>query len=206
MSLIHYWVANLGALLGFAIVYAEKLVGFWLAFLLPGIMSTLLLLVLLSTRNKITHKKPRVLGLKYFFRIVRVACRRNEGQFWKKDFWNAAKPSVLAQEGITTEKGGGLIPWSDKRVDDVRRTVIAFIVFLHLPVWSLNNGGIGTLANAQAAGMKTDRATNDLFRNFNPLTVLIFIPLLSCLIYPTLERINLAPRRIIRITFGFTLT
>lgn len=36
--LIFYWVINIGAFFALATTYSERLVGFWLAYLLPGIM------------------------------------------------------------------------------------------------------------------------------------------------------------------------
>lgn len=53
--------------------------------------------------------------------------------------------------------------------------------------------------------MRTDGAPNDLLSNFNPLTIIIFVPLLTHVIYPLLERFHMMPGRITRITFGFTL-
>jgi dipeptide/tripeptide permease len=53
--------------------------------------------------------------------------------------------------------------------------------------------------------MTTNGAPNDLLGNFNALTIIFFVPLLTGVIYPTLTRFNLMPGRITRITFGFTL-
>lgn len=53
--------------------------------------------------------------------------------------------------------------------------------------------------------MTTKGVPNDLIGNFNSLTIIIFIPILSYVIYPTLTRFNMMPGRITRITFGFTL-
>jgi dipeptide/tripeptide permease len=53
--------------------------------------------------------------------------------------------------------------------------------------------------------MKTDGTPNDLLGNFNALVIIVFVPLLTGVIYPVLTRFNLMPGRITRITFGFTL-
>lgn len=41
--------------------------------------------------------------------------------------------------------------------------------------------------------------------NFNPLTIIVAVPILSHVIYPALARWNMSPGRISRITFGFIL-
>jgi dipeptide/tripeptide permease len=53
--------------------------------------------------------------------------------------------------------------------------------------------------------MTTNGAPNDLLSNFNALAIIVFIPFLTGIVYPMLERFNLMPGRITRITFGFTL-
>lgn len=53
--------------------------------------------------------------------------------------------------------------------------------------------------------MTTKGVPNDLIGNFNSLTIIIFIPILSYVIYPTLQHFGIMPGRITRITFGFTL-
>ena len=53
--------------------------------------------------------------------------------------------------------------------------------------------------------MTTAGAPNDLLSNFNPLTIIVAVPILSYVIYPALHRRNIKFGRIARITFGFTL-
>ena len=53
--------------------------------------------------------------------------------------------------------------------------------------------------------MTTQGAPNDLLSNFNPLMIIITVPLLSHVIYPLLHRYNIKFGRIARITFGFSL-
>ena len=130
IALVFYAFVNVGALMGIPTAYAEKLVGFWLAFLVPGIIYFLLPLLLLATRKKTIRKKPDGSELNKFFMIIATAIKRNKFRLWNKDFWNAAKPSVLALDGVTTWKNQP-IPWSDVLVDDVRRTLSACAMFLY---------------------------------------------------------------------------
>lgn len=138
ISLIFYCFVNIGGFFPIATVYAEKRIGFWLAFLLPGIIYFLLPLGLLATYKKTYRVKPNRNELDVFFKIVRVAISRNKGRFWKESFFETAKPSVLARSGITTWKNKP-ITWSDSVVEDVRRTLSACAMFLYFPVWYLND-------------------------------------------------------------------
>lgn len=141
ISLIFYCFVNIGAFFPVATVYAEKRIGFWLAFLLPGIVYFLLPLGLLATYKKTYRVKPNGGALDDFFKIVRVALVMNKGKFWTKDFLDQAKPSVLAQNGITTW-GDAPIHWTDELVGDVKRTISACVMFLYFPVWYLNDVSI----------------------------------------------------------------
>ncbi|QDS70272.1 hypothetical protein FKW77_007727 [Venturia effusa] len=204
ISLIFYCFVNIGAFFPVATVYAERRVGFWFAFLLPGILYFLLPLLLLVTYKKTYRQRPSSSALDALFKILAVSFARTKGRFWSKDFWTSAKPSVLAAQGITSWKGKP-ITWSDGLVHDVHRTVKACGLFFWFPVWYLNNGGIGVVANSQAGAMTSQGVPNDLIGNFNSLTIIVFIPILSYVIYPTLQHFRIMPGRITRITFGFTL-
>ena len=88
---------------------------------------------------------------------------------------------------------------------DVKRTLVACMVFLYFPIYNCNDGGIGSVLTAQGSTMTTNGAPNDLLNNFNPLTIIVLIPILSYVVYPYLSRKNIKFGRISRITFGFTL-
>lgn len=202
---IFYCFVNIGGMFAIATVYAEKKVGFWLAFLLPGIVYFSLPLLLIMYRKRIVRVNSKGSEVAEVFRIVHVALKRSKGKIWAPGFWNRAKPSVLAQEGWTRVDGRD-ITWTDKLVEDVRRTMHACVLFLFFPVWYLTDGGIGVVATSQASSMTKKGAPNDLFKNFNPITIIVFSPFLSYVIYPALRRWKLMPGRVTRITFGFTLS
>ncbi|RMZ78595.1 hypothetical protein DV738_g3772, partial [Chaetothyriales sp. CBS 135597] len=199
ITLIFYGSVNIGAFFMLATSYSEKYVGFWLAFLEVGALY-LLLPVLLALIYRRLYKAPPAgsTELTKAFRIIGIALRRNKFQVWKRNFWDAAKPSVLAQDGITVD-------WTDEFVTDVHRTLVATEIFFYFPIYNLNDGGIGSVATNQGASMTTNGAPNDLLNNFNPLTIIIAVPLLSFVVYPALRRAGIKFGRITRITFGFLL-
>ncbi|KAE8352492.1 POT family-domain-containing protein [Aspergillus coremiiformis] len=197
--LIFYGVVNIGSFYMLATTYSEKYVGYWLAFLLAGIIYFLLPIVLALAYKKTYRQPPSgTSDLSKAVKIVSMALRRNKFRVWRKNFFDAARPSVLAAEGIHVE-------WTDKLVDDVRRTLVATEVFFYFPIYNINDGGPGSIQSNQGASMTTNGAPNDLLSNFNSLTIIVMTPVLSHLIYPLLLRSNIRFGRISRITFGFIL-
>jgi dipeptide/tripeptide permease len=199
--LIFYGMVNVGAFYSVATTYAERYVGYWLAYLLAGIIYFLLPIVLVLIYKGTKKYPPAGSELTKAIKIISVALRRSRFRFWRKDFWDAAKPSTLAAQGASNIK----VDWDDKLVEDVKRTIDSCGVFLYFPIWNLNDGGIGSVASNQGAAMNTNGAPNDLLSNFNPLTIIVTIPLLSHVIYPLLNRYKIKFGRISRITFGFSL-
>ncbi|EEA28837.1 MFS peptide transporter, putative [Talaromyces marneffei ATCC 18224] len=196
--LIFYGAVNLGAFYMLATSYAEKDVGYWLVFLLSGIIYFLLPILLFVMYKRTKKSPPSGSDLTSAFKIVGTALKRSKFQFWKKGFWDSAKPSVLAQQGIT-------VSWSDKLVDDVKRTIDACHIFFFFPIYNLNDGGIGSVPSNQGAAMITNGAPNDLLTNFNPLTIIIFVPFLSYVFYPMLQRFGFKLGPIDKLTIGFLL-
>ncbi|KAF1991714.1 PTR2-domain-containing protein [Aulographum hederae CBS 113979] len=204
ISLIFYGFTNIGAIFTIATVYIEKYHSFWLAFLLPTILYFTLPLILLLTYKKTHRVQPKGSEMTNVWKIILLALKKNKCKIWATNFWDVVKPSVLRAQGTTTIAGAP-IPWNDKLVEDVRRTIAACALFLYFPLWHLNDGGIGSVLSSQGSTMTTNGAPNDLLINFNPLTSIVFAPLLSHLIYPALARYKIHFGRINRITFGFTL-
>lgn len=196
--LIFYGMVNVGAFYELATTYAEKDIGYWLAFLLAGIIYFLLPILLFVMYKRTRKLPPSGSELTNAFKILGRALKENKGQIWKKNFWDAAKPSKLAARGIT-------VGWSDKLVEDVKRTINACHVFLFFPIYNLNDGGIGSVSTNQGAAMVTNGAPNDLLNNFNPLTIIVFVPILSYVIYPLMTRWGFRNGPINRMTFGFFL-
>ncbi|KAF2085690.1 putative MFS peptide transporter [Saccharata proteae CBS 121410] len=204
LMLIFYALINVGAFFALATTYAEKDVGYWLAFLLPTIVFMLLPLLLAFLYKRIIKVPPTGSELSKVVKVVGIAVKESGGKFWRKDFWNVAKPSLLREKGITSFRGKE-IDWSDSFVDEVVRTFDACKIFLYFPIYNLNDGGIGSVSTNQGSTMTTNGAPNDLISNFNPLTIIIAVPILSHVIYPFLRKKNIKFGPIARMTFGFTL-
>ncbi|KAJ5502782.1 hypothetical protein N7463_005656 [Penicillium fimorum] len=197
--LIFYGFINIGAFFMLATTYVEKYVGYWLSFLLTGVIYLLLPVLLLAVRN-ITYREPPSGGseLSRAWKITTTALKGNKFQVWRANFWDAANPITLRTKGITVD-------WTMDSVNDVARTLGACDVFLFFPIWNLNVGGIGSVGTNQGAAMITNGAPNDILNNFNALTIIIAIPFLTFVVYPALDRYRIHVGPISRITFGFCL-
>lgn len=203
LTMAFYGMVNVGAFFGVATSYAEKDVGYWLAFLLPLVIYLLLPFLLIIIGPKLVKKPASGSQLGNFFSVIWLSFKRGGiKKLGKPTFFESAKPSVLAESGVTTYKGK-TIPWNDGFVEDVKRTLVACQIFLFFPIYNLNDGGIGNIQTSQGSSMTTNGAPNDLLGNFNSLTIIIFIPILAYVIYPALRarKIHFGP--IARITFGF---
>lgn len=198
IMVIYYGFINIGAFFALASTYAEKYVGYWLAFLLPTIMYTLVVVVFVGVRKRIIKKPPMGSELNDFFRITMICCRENKFMVWKKGFWDAAKPAVLAEKGKS-------VHWNNKLVRDVGRTWAACQVFLYIPLYQLNDGGIGAAPSNLAASMTLNNAPNDLLSNFNSLTIIICTPIFAFGIYPLLNRLGIKFGSIRRMTAGMVI-
>jgi dipeptide/tripeptide permease len=202
--LIFYGLINVGAFYAIACSYAEKYVGYWLAFLLPGIIYFLLPILLAAVYKKTIKVPPAKSAYNDVYSIIWIALKKNGWRLFRKGFWNPARPSVMHANGITTYRGRP-ISWDDALVDDVHRTFSSCQVFLYFALYNLNDGGIGSVLTSQGSTMTTNGAPNDLLNNFNPLTIIVAIPILSYGVYPLLHKWNIKFGRIRRITLGFTL-
>ncbi|CAD6446385.1 dfb42ad6-8e30-4271-9a93-d58effc31d4b [Sclerotinia trifoliorum] len=206
LALAFYGMVNVGAFFGIATTYSEKKVGFWLAYGLPMILYLLLPILLWVMNKRLVKYPPQGSDIGKFFKVIGIAIRRNGLKgFGRKGYLDAAKPSVLAAQGITGDHNGKQMDWTDAFVEDVKRSLEACTIFLFFPIYNLNDGGIGNITTSQGSAMVTNDAPNDLLNNFNALTVIFTIPLLSYGLYPLLRRHKIHFGPIKRITLGFLI-
>ncbi|KAJ7452210.1 MFS peptide transporter [Mycena latifolia] len=185
---IYYGFINIGAFYAIASTYAEKFVGFWLAFLLPNIIYFVVPIIFMGLRKKMVRKPPQGSELTTFLKSYGSPSRRTR-------FLGKVRPARLTAEGLPVNH-------SDKLVSDIKRTLTACAIFLYIPLYQLNDGGIGPLGSNQGAAMISNGAPNDLLNNFNPLTIIVFTPIVAYIVYPGLEKLGIKCGPIRRMTFG----
>lgn len=205
IMLTFYLLINVGAFFGLATTYAEKDVGYWLAYLLPGILYFMCPVILFFGYKRTVKKPPQGSALTNVFKVIGCAFKKNGfRKLGQKGYLDVAKPSQLTAEGALPPQAPE-ITWTDDFVEDIKRTFEACQIFLFFPIYYLNDGGIGNIQTSQGSAMITNGAPNDLLSNFNPLTIIIAIPILNYGIYPFLRKHKIPFGRITRITFGFVL-
>lgn len=111
-------------------------------------------------------------------------------------FWERVKPSKI-------ERRPDWMTFDDAWVDQVRRGFKACNVFLFYPVfWLAYNQITGNLIS-QAGTMERNGVPNDVLTNLNPLSLIIFIPIMDYVVYPWLSKMGIRFTPIKRITLGF---
>lgn len=125
--LIFYGFVNVGAFYMLATTYAEKYVGYWLSFLLAGLIYFMLPLLLAAVYKR-TYKEPPSGSseLSQALKIITTALHQNRFQIWRNDFWDAAKPGHLQKKGI-------VVDWTENAVKDVTRTIGMIRTSVFLP-------------------------------------------------------------------------
>ncbi|CUM67342.1 uncharacterized protein PRCAT00005035001 [Priceomyces carsonii] len=208
MTLIFYWAINVGAFFQLGASYAERRVGFWLAFFFPTIMYLILPIVMFILSKRLHKKKPEGSVLTNSWRILVVTIGGIlTGKVKKNRIWEYAVPSEMINRGrlFYNEKKKIPITWNSQWVSDVKQTLDACKIFLYFPIFTINDGGIASIETSQAGSMTTRGVPNDLFDNFNPLTIIVLLPTLNYIVYPLLRRYKLLFPPVYRISFGFML-
>ncbi|WVW79812.1 hypothetical protein I302_101782 [Kwoniella bestiolae CBS 10118] len=204
--LIFYMCINIGGFFAVATSYAERLVGFWLAYLLPGIVYFLMPIVLVLCAKKLHKAPPQGSVVVETWRVVKLLMSKGG---WRKclsgkdEFWNRAKPSHIAQtEGsVDTTK----VLWDDRFVDEIRQSLSACAVFMIIPIYVLADGGLGNQMNDMSVAMTLNGVPNDLISNWNPLAIIVFSPILTYIIYPWLAKLGFPLKPMTRMFIGFML-
>lgn len=146
------------------------------------------------------------------WRVARIAL----GGFWKSPLrfiretrdsgvWERAKPSYIHEHGDAETKNtsSSYITWDDDFVSEVGRTARACQIFLFFPLYWIAYNQITTNLVSMAATMTTNGTPNDLLQNFDPIALIVFIPVMDMLVYPGLRRMGFVIRPIARIWLGF---
>ncbi|SJL03952.1 probable PTR2-Di-and tripeptide permease [Armillaria ostoyae] len=201
-----YLFINIGALVGqICMAYAEKYVGFYLAYTLPTVVFLLCPIILWAGRNRYIRSPPTgsVFGTVMHLWLYAMKGRwslnpvRTYKNMTSPDFWENAKPSKQ-----TGSKPHWMI-FDDQWVDEVRRGFKACAVFLWFPIYWLCYNQINNNLTSQAATMSTHGVPNDVLSNLDPIALIIFIPISEMFIYPALKRAGINFSALKKITGGF---
>ncbi|KAJ5579825.1 uncharacterized protein N7459_005810 [Penicillium hispanicum] len=202
-----YLFINVGALVGqIGMVYAEKYVGFWLAYLLPTIMFMTTPLVMWWGRKRYRQAPPQGSVVSKSVQTLMFALRDrwhwNPVKLWKRThdgtLWEAAKPS-----NIPPHLRPKWMTFDDAWVDEVRRGFAACAVFCWYPLYWLAYGQLTNNLTSQASTMALHGAPNDVINNLDPFALIIFIPICDSFLYPGLRKMGFQFSAIKKIFVGF---
>ncbi|KPM39831.1 Peptide transporter PTR2 [Neonectria ditissima] len=190
--MIFYWCINVGALSLMATPFMEKYEGFWTAYLMCFIMFNVGILTLVARRKTYVDRPPQGSVITDAFKALgMMIAARN---------MNAAKPSWRAANGKTK-----VVPWNDHFIEELKRALRACKVFIFYPIFWVCYGQFSTNFVTQASQMQGHGMPNDFMQNFDPVSILIFTPILETCVYPLLRKAGIELRPIMRITIGFWL-
>ncbi|OQO01878.1 hypothetical protein B0A48_12351 [Cryoendolithus antarcticus] len=190
--MVFYWCINLGSLSLIATPFMEKYEGFWSPFLMCFIMFNVGILVLILRRKSYVIRPPQGSIITDAFKAI--------GMMIKNRNMDAAKPSWRVEHGNNKP-----VAWNDHFVEEIKRALRACKVFVFYPVFWVCYGQFSSNFVTQAGQMNGHGMPNDFMQNFDPISILIFTPLLEAVIYPIMRRHGYELRPIKRITIGFVL-
>ncbi|KAK3697062.1 hypothetical protein LTR37_017660 [Vermiconidia calcicola] len=205
--LYFYMMINLGSLVGqIGMVYAERFIGFWLAYALPTFLFFVAPCVLLACKKFYITTPPTGSVLSKAFALLGLASKGRMSinpvssikNMRREGFWDDVKPSKLG-----ANKPSWMHNVDDAWVDQVARGFNACKVFFWLPLYWLAYNQIVNNLTSQSATMELNGVPNDLINNLNPITLVIFIPIMDFFIYPALRKAKIHFTPLKRIAWGF---
>jgi len=191
-------------------VYAERYVGFWLAYLIPTIMFMVCLPVLWYCKKHYILKPPSgsvmAPAFKLFFKALGNGLSINPMRTWKNwnngSMWHAVKPSTL---GASAPAWYGKYNFDDAWVDEVARGFTACSVFFWVPIFWLAYRQMDSNLTNMCATMKLGGVPNDILSNLDPIAIIIIVPIMDTFVYPFLRKHNVRFTPIKKITAGFII-
>jgi len=190
--MIFYWCINLGSLSLMATPFMELYEGFWTAFLMCFCVFNVGIAILILRRKSYIVRPPQGQIITDAFKAI--------GMMISTRSLDGAKPSWREENGKP-----GKVAWDDHFVDELKRALKACKVFLFYPIFWVCYGQFSNNFVTQASQMQVHSIPNDFMQNFDPISILIFTPILEKLVYPVLRKRGFELRPILRITIGFWL-
>ena len=196
--LYFYFAINIGSVCGqISMVYVEKFIGFWLAFLLPTILFCIAPVVLFFCRKSYRLSPPTGSVLSKFMRMF-IYAMKGKWLSWGSFSWDVVRPS-----NVPVTNRPVWMTYDDAWVDEVRRGLMACKVFLFLPLFHLAYNQMTGNLTSQAATLERHGVPNDIIQNLNPIAIIIMVPIFDHIIYPTFRKLGFPFTPIKRMTVGF---
>jgi proton-dependent oligopeptide transporter, POT family len=168
----------------------ERDVGFWSAFLLCLCIFLVGTVTLILGRKVYIVRPPQGSIIADCFRVIWMMTKNRK--------MDAAKPSYQAGLGKEVR-----LRWDDHFVEEVKRALVACKVFAFYPIfWVIYFQFSGNFVT-QAGQMRGHGIPNDLMQNFDPIAIIVFLPVLDRFVFPALRKARIPYPPINRIVTGF---
>jgi len=191
--MIFYMAINVGSLSSIATTELELNVGFWAAYLLPLVMFIMGICILIAGRKRYVVRPPKGSIIPQSLRILWIGISSRGGL-------ESAKPS---NQGRLPD--GRQAPWDANFVDELRQALSACKTFpFFIIYWTAYSQMLNNFIS-QAGTMELHGIPNDIMGNIDPITIIIFIPILDKLVYPWLRKFGIQSKPISRIFWGFIM-
>ncbi|KAA8910034.1 MFS peptide transporter [Sphaerosporella brunnea] len=202
-----YLMLNIGAVTGSSgMVYAEKLVGFWLAYIIPLAFFFMSPWVLLWGRKRYVRSPPSGSVLSQTVKLLRLATKGKLSLNPVRTYKNLSHPDLLDRvkpSNIPVEQRPAWMTFPDSWVDEVKRGLKACQVLSWFPILWLGFNQMLHNLTSQAATLVTHGLPNDFYCNINPIVLVMIIPLFDQFLYPYLRRHNINFTPLKKIAAGF---
>ncbi|KAJ5209916.1 Major facilitator superfamily domain general substrate transporter [Penicillium cf. griseofulvum] len=190
--MIFYGCINVGSLSLLATPYMELYIDFWPAYLLCLCMFMVGTLVIILGRKHYIVRPPQGSIITDAFRAIWMMIKNRN--------MDAPKPSWQ-----TEHNGASAVTWDDHFIDELKRALVACRVFAFYPIYWVVYGQFSSNFVTQAGQMEGHGIPNDLMQNFDPISIIVFIPILETCVYPVMRRMKIPFRPITRIALGFVV-
>ncbi|KAJ5975012.1 hypothetical protein N7481_008719 [Penicillium waksmanii] len=191
--MIFYGCINVGSLSLLATPYMELYIGFWSGYLLCLCMFAMGTCVLCLGRKYYVVRPPQGSIITDAFKAL--------GMMIMNRNMDAPKPSWQLEHNGNSSA----VPWDDHFIDELKRALVACRVFAFYPIYWVVYGQFSSNFVSQAGQMAGHGVPNDLMQNFDPISIIVFIPLLETCVYPLMRRLRIPFRPITRISLGFVV-
>lgn len=202
-----YLMINIGSCAGeLGMVYAEKWIGFWLAYLLPTLVFIIPIPVLWFGRKYYKVAPPNGSVLSQALKACGLVIRKNWSWNPRRlvrnaksgSCWDCAKPSLLPESERKPWMG-----YEDVWIDELSRGVKACAIFILFPLYWLCYNQIVNNLIVQAGQMQIGSTPSEIVSVLDPIFVIIFVFVFNTGVYPLMTRMKLPFTPIKRITVGF---
>ena len=188
-----YMCVNVGSLSPAFTTYVESRLGFWAAFLLPTLVFLIGFMVLVVGKKYYTINPPNGSVITNALKVVWISLKHRGNLETARPSYQSGQISPLP------------VDWDERFVDELGQTLVACKVFLFFPFYWVAFSQMLTNFISQTGSMETHGIPNDILVDIDPLTIIIFVPVMDRIVYPFLRKVGLQLRPIARITWGFLL-